>query len=151
MLRQLSEVLFKCKFKVQRHGSKKNRKKIYRNRKSGRLFIGQEAATKQLGDSLIDRLNIERLKARIDLIETDVNAKITLYFPKSIFYTKKGQRSAKVGDLSNLVQSVEDALQKAKIIKNDAQICSLDGSSRKPIDGTEYFLAIELTKLQDEI
>ena len=141
-----SEVLFKCKIKTTKHGSKKNRKRIYRNRRTGRLFIGQEAATKSTLDQLLSRLQIEKLKSRIDTIECDIQAKIIFYFPQSVYFTKKGHRSSKIADLSNLYQGVEDALQKAKIIKNDSQICSHDGSKRVPCDGTDYWLEIQLLK-----
>lgn len=142
----MSEVVFKSRFKSQKHGSKKNRKKIFKNFKTGRLFIGSEAKTKELESILIDKLRIEKLKNRLDTITFDVNAKIIFYFPASVYFTKKGHRSNKVADQSNLYQSVEDALQKAKVIHNDSQICGHDGSRRKPCEGTDYWLEIELTK-----
>ncbi len=39
-------------------------------------------------------------------------------------FTKKGGVNLRAGDLSNLVQGIEDALQKAEIIKDDALIVS---------------------------
>lgn len=111
------------------------------------MFIGSEIKTKALENSLTNRLMVERLKQRIDTIDCDINAKFTFYFPETVFFTAKGPRSQKIGDLSNLCQLVEDALTKSKVIKDDSFICSLDGSSRQPIQGNNYFLEIELTKI----
>ena len=141
------EILFKAKFKVSKHGSKKNNKRIFRNHATGRQFIGSESKTKFLESQLVSCLMRERFKSRTDLIECDVNAQIIFHFPRSVFFTKAGHRSTKVGDISNLYQSVEDALQKAQIIKNDSLIESHDGSRRVPIDDVEYWLEIVLTRI----
>ena len=129
-----------------RHGSKKNRKRIFKQPKTGRLFIGAEESTKLLETQLINAFKIAKWKQKIDCIECDINAQIVFYFPKSIFYTQKNVRSAKVADISNLYQSVEDALQKSEVIKNDSQIESHDGSRRRPIDGSEYWLEVVLSR-----
>lgn len=140
------EILFSCRIKVDKHGSKKNNKRIFQNRKTGARFVGSESKTKVLENKLIHCLTVERFKKRIDLIECDINAQIVFHFPESVYFTKAGHRSNKVGDISNLYQSVEDALQKAGIIRNDSQICAHDGSRRFATTGTEYFLEIVLCR-----
>lgn len=142
----MSEVLFSCKIEVTKHGIKKNSKMIAFNRATGRRFIASNHKAKFLENALIHRLTIEKFKARMDTIECDVNAKITFYYPKSVYFAKAGHRSNKVGDLSNLYQNVEDSLQKAGIIKNDALIIGHDGSRLVPVDDTRYFLEIVITK-----
>lgn len=143
------EILFSCKFKVGKHGSKKNNKRIFKNRATGQQFIGSESKTKFLEHQLVNSLIRERIKKVIgfNLIDCDINAQFIFSFPKSVYFTKKMTRSNKVGDISNLYQSVEDALQKAQVIRNDSQIESHDGSRRVPIDGNEYFLEIILRKV----
>jgi len=136
--------MFKCKVLVQRHSSKKNEKEP--RRRGNKTFIGKSDRAKQAEDWLILKLRSEKLKQRIDTITDDLNAKFTFYFPESVYYTKKGDRSKIIGDLSNLVELPADVMQKVEIIKNDTQIISLDGSRRLPIEGNNYFLEIELTK-----
>ena len=53
--------------------------------------------------------------------------------------------SMKLGDLSNLIQMPEDALQKAGVIKDDALIVSYDGSRKLPSEtGYDYLETIIL-------
>ena len=139
--------VFKCLVEVPKHGSKKNRKEIKRSYVTGRLFIGTERKQKYLQNMLTALLLREKLKSRIDTINYDVNAKIVFYFPKSVYFTKAGTRSSKVGDISNLYQGVEDCLQEARVIENDSLIASHDGSSRQPIEGSKYMLEVILTKV----
>lgn len=140
----MSEI-FKCLIEVPKHGSKKNRKQIQRAG-NGRLFIGTERKQKHLQNVLTAVLLKEKLKHRMDTIDYDINAKFVFYFPKSVYFTKQGKRSCRVGDLSNLYQGVEDCLQVAKVIENDSLIVSHDGSSRLPIEGSKYMLEVILTK-----
>jgi len=56
-----------------------------------------------------------------------INDLLPIEYPvwlKVVFYRKKKQKI----DLTNLLQSIEDALAKANIIKDDSQINSFDGS-----------------------
>jgi len=142
-------MLFKAKFVVQRHYSKKNEKRALRNRRTGKLFICNSGANKEAESWLLTKLQVEALKQQIDTITEDINLKLTFYFPKTVYFTKKNERSQKLGDLSNLIQGPEDALQKVGIIKNDAQIISYDGTRRTWINDTRYWLEIEITSKQD--
>jgi Holliday junction resolvase RusA-like endonuclease len=140
------EILFKTKFKVMRHCASKNEKTIRYNRQTNKPFIGKTDDAILAEKYMINRLTIEKLKNRIETIDCDVNLKAIFYIPSSVFWTKKKERNKKIGDLENLLSLVQDCLQKSGIIKDDTLICSLDGSRRMPIDGTEYFLEIELTR-----
>jgi Holliday junction resolvase RusA-like endonuclease len=142
----MSEVVFSCFIPVGRHSSKKNEKKPMMNRGTGRFFVGKAAKAKISEDWLMNKLQIERLKQRVDLIDFDINVKFTFYFPKTVFFTKTGERSKRLPDLSNLYELPADVLQKVRIISNDTLIVSHDGSRREPIEGNQYFLRIELTK-----
>jgi Holliday junction resolvase RusA-like endonuclease len=140
--------VFKCFIEVPKHGIKKNSKEIKFNPVLRRRFIGSNRKAQYLENMLAAALLRERLKARIETFEFDVNAKIVFYFPKTVYFTKAGNRSNRVGDLSNLYQNVEDCLQKSKILLNDSQIVSHDGSGRKPIEGSKYMLEIILTRAE---
>lgn len=145
VIKAMDEILFKCMFPVSRHSSKKNEKEPGFNRRKSRFFIKATEAAILSKNELNNRLIVEKLKQRIDTIGCDVNAKFIFYFPESIFYTKKGVRSKKLPDLSNLYEMPQDCLQAAKIIDDDTIIVSHDGSRRKPIEGARYWLQIELT------
>lgn len=142
--------LFKCRIKVSRHSSKKNEKEPARAR--GRSYIRKTEAARHVEGLLIRAFNIEKIKQRIDdPIDCDIQAVFTFYFPKSVYFTKKGKRSHKLPDLSNLYQLPEDILQRTGIIVNDTQIESHDGSRRAPIDGVEYWLEIKILKFTPQI
>lgn len=145
----MSEVLFECLIEVPRHSSKKNEKSP-RVGRSGKMFIGQTSKAKFCETWMVRKLLVERLKARTELIECDINAEYIFYFPRTIYFTKSGERSKKLPDLSNLVELPNDLLQetKAKIIRNDTQIVSLDGCRRMPIEGTKYMLKITLSRAE---
>ena len=141
------EILFKCIIEVTRHGVKKNGKQIFKNRATGQRFIASNSKSKHLENLLNAYLLREKLKARLDTIDCDINACMIFYYPESVYFTKAGKRSNKVADLSNLYESVQDAMQKVGIIRNDSLICGHDGSKRLPISDNKYFLKIELTKV----
>ena len=142
----MNEILFETYFRCGRHWSKKNENGI---RKAGnKRWIGGNKNSHAARDWLIKMLILARLKNRLDEpIDCDINAQFIFYFPKTVFYTKKGVRKKTLGDTSNLYQGPEDCLQKARIIVNDEQICSHDGSRRLPIEGTEHYIKIILTRI----
>lgn len=146
----MSDILFKCLIKVNRHGIKKNSKQIFVNKKTGSRFIASSNNSKVSECWLMARLHIEKIKQKIDQpIDCDLNATFKFYFPKSVYFTKKGPRSKTLSDLSNLYELPQDCLQKSGIILNDTLICSHDGSRRLPIDGPDYYLEIILSKSHD--
>jgi Holliday junction resolvase RusA-like endonuclease len=145
----MNKILFQAYFKVMRHSASKNEKTIRMNRRSGLRFIGKKDNALDCEEWIMRYLIIEKIKQRIETITCDVNLEATFYFPKSIYFTKKGKRNEKIVDLSNSYELVQDCLQKSEIIKNDTQICGHDRSRRMPIDGPEYFLKIILTEFKD--
>lgn len=145
----MKEILFQAYFRCLRHSSRKNEKKIHRT--ASRSWIGSSEKATECEKWTLRALHIERLKQRLDKpIDCDINAQFILYFPKTIYNTKKNVRSKSIGDLSNLIQGPEDCLQIAKIIENDTLVCGYDGSRRKYIDGSDYFIKIVLTKYEAE-
>lgn len=136
-------ILFRCRVQVARHSSKKNEKEP--RRAGHRVFIGKSQKAKFAEDILKHKLQIEKLKQRVDTISCDLNAKMIFYFPETVYFTKKGDRSKKLPDTSNLYELPQDVLQTVKIIENDTQICSHDGSRRLPSEDGLYWLEIELT------
>lgn len=142
---QMSNVLFKCKVLVQSHGVKKNSKVIRRNRRTGNRFIASNDRAKASENYLVMRFLSEKLKQRVETITTEVNAKFTFYYPQTVYFTKKGVKSKNLADISNLYETVQDALQKAQVIFDDNLICSHDGSRIRPIDDNNYWLEVEIT------
>jgi Holliday junction resolvase RusA-like endonuclease len=139
--------VFKAIIELPRFPIKKNSKAIFRNRATGRPFI----ASNSKAQNLMNILNAELLKAKMmnkcGLIDYDVNVAMEFYFPAKTYWTKQGKRSNKVGDISNLYQSIEDGLQKVGILANDSLICSHNGSFRAAIDSDVYKLKIIITRL----
>lgn len=140
-------ILFKAYFKVPKHGILKNSKQLLFNKGTGKHFISKSDDAVICEQWMLARLRIEKIKQRLDTISTDINAKYVFHFPKTVYYTKKGERSLRIPDLDNLLSMPNDCLQKAEVISNDTIICSFDGSHRAEIEGTEYYLEIELTTL----
>ena len=138
-----NKILFKCRVQVSRHSSKKNEKEP--RRRGNRTFIGKSEKALICEKWLTQRLTIEKLKQRVETISCDLNAKLIFYFPQTIYFTKKGERSKKLPDTSNLYELPQDIMQKLQIIENDTQICSHDGSRRLPSEDNQYWLEIELT------
>ena len=138
----MSEVLFECAFDVSKHFSQKNTKRIFRNR------LVQDPKEQHHKNYLIQKLNLARLKNKLDEpISCDINLSIAFIFPKSVYFTKKNQRSKKLPDLSNLIQGPEDALIKARIIEDDTQVISLDNCQR--VAGEAYRIVLRITKAND--
>ena len=143
----MSNEVFKAIIELPKFPIKKNSKAIFRNRATGRPFI----ASNSKAQNLMNILNAELLKAKMmnkcGLIDYDVNVSFQFYFPAKVYWTKSGKRSPKVGDLSNLVESPQDALQKVGILQNDSLINGLDGSFRAAIDSDVHKLKIIITRL----
>jgi len=145
----MSKILFQAKFPVPIHAIKKNSKQIAVNKATGRRFIISSTKARFYEQWLNQKLITEKLKQRIDTITSKVQVSLKFYFPKSKYYTKKGEQNKKLADLSNLYQAVEDALQKAQILHDDNLIESHDGSRRLAIDDTSHWLEIIISDYQD--
>lgn len=116
------------------------------NRATGKRFVRSNDRVLFAKKWLNQKLFSERLKKKLDTISEDVIAEFIFFFPESSFFTKKGERSLKLGDLSNLVELPQDCLQDAKVIDNDTRIVSLGNSHRRPINDNQCWLEIKLTK-----
>jgi len=120
---------------------KKNRRPIFRNKRTGRPFIGKSKELRALEDELILKLRHFKNVCRIEKpINKDVYAVFFFYFPKDVFFTKKGFRSKNIPDLLSLLEGPCDCLQAAGIIEDDNLIDGLEQSRRLP--GEEYLLEI---------
>jgi len=62
-------------------------------------------------------LSVQRLESEYPCVDYECWARILIY-----------RQYNRIADLSNLIQSIEDALQRAGCIENDRLIRSLDGS-----------------------
>jgi len=80
-------------------------------------------------------------------VKEPCSVRFLFIYPKDEFFTKKGLRSKNLPDLSNLFESVQDALQKAQIIEDDSLIRSHDKS--RMMWGPEKKLVIEISKFTE--
>lgn len=140
--------IFKAKFEVPYHAVLKNNKQISYNKKNGRNFLRSNDRVIFAKDWLFAKLTNEKLKSRVDKINCYFNLKLIFYFPESVFFTKKGSRSLKIPDISNLYELPQDVLTKAGIIEDDTLVESHNGSKRLPIEGSKYYLEIEIESVQ---
>lgn len=141
-----SKILFRALIPVEKHAVKKNGRNIYRNRKTNRVFLGKSEKLVSAENYLINHFFNLKFKQRLETIDCAINAQFIFYFPESVYFTKKGLRNQKLPDISNLYQIVEDCLETAKIISNDTNIDSHNGSQRRPIANENHYLEIVLTK-----
>lgn len=138
--------LFEAFFAVERHQSKKNNKGIaYRRTRAGLKPFVIDKNRGVLRKGLVDSyLHEKSLHPNFRTIDQRIIVKFTFFFPRSNYYTKAGTISRRLGDLSNLVQGPEDALQEAGIITDDTLIEGLDGSRRVPSNGPQPHLKTEI-------
>lgn len=142
-------LLFRAVVAVQKHYSKKNSKTIgYRRTKTGRRapFLMASAHAASSEQFLVSRLQAgERYASASYPISVPMLAVFT--FSLDNFYEqKRGDINLRAGDTSNLMQGVEDSLQKAGIIKDDALITYVIAKRRF---GLENEITIELFTDED--
>lgn len=98
---------------------KKNTKRVFgRGRKKRVIYSPNYMGWEELALAYITRA-----KLRLGLVKP-IEEKVTL---KCCFYFKDRQAEP---DLSNIIESPQDALVKAKVLKDDKLIYSLDGSRK---------------------
>jgi Holliday junction resolvase RusA-like endonuclease len=99
--------------------SKKNTHRRKYSRKLGRWIIAADSKSYLWECQAIIQLIQQKNKLGLETITYKINLNCQIYLST---YRRK--------DLTNMIQSVEDALEKATIIKNDFQVESLDYSRR---------------------
>ena len=128
-----SKILFHAWIMVDNHVVKKNSRPIFKNRRTGRSFLGKSSDLIKGETILIQELYNQRTKQKqFELIDIPITATYLFYFPFSEFFTKQGRISRRLPDLSNLFEAPSDALTKAQIISDDTIIHSFDFSRRLP-------------------
>lgn len=133
------ELLFYARFEVEKHVTKKNSRQIFK--RAGKPFLGKNQALRDAENYMLQKLRVQKDALGLnEPLGCDMHAVFVFGF--SDYFTKKGQRSLRLGDLSNLYQLPEDCLEKAEIIKNDSLICSHDLSRRLPSKKNEIALFI---------
>ena len=85
--------------------------------KSGKPFFYKDPAYEKWEKATSEELAVHRIENGYPCVDYECWARILIY-----------RRFKRIADLSNLIQSVEDALQRARCITNDGLIKSLDGS-----------------------
>lgn len=118
--------------------SKKNNRDIFFNKKTGRAFPGKSKDLLFAEDWMIMQMRAQTNNIKLKIpFSGDLHISFEFFFDN--YYTKLGERNKKIPDLNNLIHLPSDCLEKAGIIKNDTDICSIDGSSRKPAK-TNYLI-----------
>ncbi len=148
-------LLFRAVIPVENHYSKKNAKTIgYRWGKgkafssSGKRFtpfVRSTDAAAMAERILVSHLsNGERFSSASHPISIPMLAVFKFKFTD--FYTVKGEINRRSMDLSNVIQGVEDSLQKADIILDDALICKIIATKEF---GLENEIVVELLTYED--
>lgn len=159
-----NDILFSCNFKLRRHEVKKNRRKIMRNFRTGKSFIGKSEDLHAAEANYISEFIKAKYKYKLEAITCDVWMIAIFEFKESDLMTKKGVRKKTSPNLSNLYQIVEDCMQTPKIsasgrrthngagiIIDDDQIRAHDLSRIVSGDETRlhvYLIRYDETKLQ---
>lgn len=115
-----SKALFTADVYVDTHYSKKNGRTF--NYRTGQIIYNPRV--RALEQSLVLQLQQRARDIHFgDPIDFPVHLLCILQL--SNFYTQKGKVNKRAGDLSNILQGVEDSLQKAGIISDDGLIVAL--------------------------
>jgi len=114
------------------HVVKKNNRPIFRRgRGRGKTFLGKtDRLINAEGYYLLEMTKQAATQGAGYPIDFPIWVIFLFYFSPTDYFTKKGQISLTLPDLSNLYQLPEDCLQKAGVIKNDSLIHSHDLSRR---------------------
>jgi Holliday junction resolvase RusA-like endonuclease len=137
------DMLLHFKVPVLRHYIKKNSRPIYKNRKTGKTFIGKNKELIEAENYLVRKFQEEAQKIGLfDPINEPIWVIFFFHFTKDQFFTQKGYMRKTIGDLSNLYQLPEDCLEKAGIIENDCLIMAHDYSRKLPSDTNELEIYI---------
>jgi len=138
------KLLFNALIKVNRHVTSKNSRRIFVNKKTGKVFLGKPKFLQKEEKNIEKQLLQAAHSGKFNLpIKTYIRAEFT--FGIKNFFTKKGQRRKNMPDISNLNEMIQDCLTRAKIIEDDRLIDCHDGSRRIP--AKENFIKIRLFEL----
>jgi len=140
----LDKMLAHFVLNVDSHVTKKNNRPIHRRGWGhGKTFLGKSTKLRNAEEFFDMELTRQaRAQGLVDPIDCPLWVIMHFYFAPEEYFTKKGEISMKLPDLSNLYQLPEDALQKAGVIKNDCLIHSHDLSRRLVGDKTRLEIFI---------
>ncbi len=139
----LEKLLCYFSLELPHHLSKKNGRPIFKNRRTGISFTGKSQRLRITEKAMIEQFILQRKKQGIiEPLSCRLWTIMHFHFKREDFFTKKGEISLKLPDLSNLLQLPEDCLQKAGVISNDTLIDSHDLSRRLigPTNKLEVFI-----------
>lgn len=133
---------------VIKHVSKKNGRKIFVNRATGRLFPSKGKDLRSAENSLQIAFKSQMQAFNITYpIDERIWAIYFFHFETDSFFTKKGQISRKLPDLSNLLELPSDCLTQSGVISDDTLIDSFDLSRR--LVGAQTKLEVFLLRIND--
>lgn len=142
----LDKMLAMFSIPIDRHLSKKNGRPAFSI--NGRGVLGKTNELRKAERYLEAHFKQQALTQKIytPIIEP-IWCVYHFYYTLENYITKDGYMRKTIGDLSNLFELPSDSLQKAGVIANDSQICSLDLSRR--LVGPETKLEVFILKYED--
>lgn len=136
-------LLFRLVIPVEKHFSKKNAKTIryrWKGGQRGSPFLG---ATNEA--AMAERVLVSHMQAgeRFSSVSHPISLPMLAVFKFKFtdFYTVKGEINRRAMDLTNVIQGVEDALQKSEVILDDALITKIIANKEF---GLENEIVVEL-------
>jgi len=115
------DLIFYCNLYIPEHISSKNNRPIFRSR------LGKSKKLRDAESYLTHAFASAQTAPTIDFL-----VQATIIFHSTKYFTRKGVKSLKCGDLVNLLQLPLDCLEHANVIQNDSLVVSLDGSRIVP-------------------
>ena len=147
-----TEPLFKAKFQIPYHIVKKNNRPIHGG-KYGPPRVGKSSRLKLAEQFMY--INIKKFNKLSEPISVPIHAVFKFYF-NNYFVKPKSKKdpprmSLTLGDLSGLYELPQDIMQEAKILSNDALICSHDGSRKLPSPDHNNYIEITLYEFTESM
>lgn len=124
-------ILFRAVIDVEKHTVKKNSKSAFFSKRLQKAWVTRSPDAIKAQGYLEKILSLERNRQlHGETIHGDIHVCCIFYFKD--YWTKDMVRSKKLPDLDNLLCLPLDALTNSGLIEDDNNVCSLDGSRRKP-------------------
>ncbi len=145
----VERILYYAKIEVDYHATLKNGKRAFTNPHTGKTHITHKKGIPEAKSHMVHELRKQAIAQRLnEPIEDDVWVLMFFWF-KDYYISNGSRRSKRIGDLDNLICLPLDSIQKANIISDDSQVCSLDLCRRLPSADGKNSLEIYILKHEE--
>lgn len=121
-----AQCIFKTTVQVAKHATKKNHRPIFKNKRTGKSFLGKSQYLRDAENLLVQILRRRAFDYGLEQPLAGRMYTVLLFgFTQNDFYTKQGTEKLTLGDCTGLADTVMDALQTSGIVKNDATLAPL--------------------------